>query len=109
MLLNDRLEAALARARRAKRRVGVMFLDLDHFKDVNDTLGHRVGDLLLKDVARRIRAALRQSDVLARVSGDEFVVVLEDLPDEDSHEHVARKILEEVRRSLPASRATRST
>ena len=75
-----------------------MFLDLDHFKDVNDTLGHRVGDALLKELARRIRAALRQSDVLARISGDEFVVVLEDLPDEGSPERVARKILDEVRR-----------
>jgi diguanylate cyclase (GGDEF)-like protein/PAS domain S-box-containing protein len=98
VLLNDRLDAALSRARRAKRRVGVMFLDLDHFKDVNDTLGHRVGDALLKELARRIRAALRQSDVLARISGDEFVVVLEDLPDEGSPERVARKILDEVRR-----------
>jgi diguanylate cyclase (GGDEF)-like protein/PAS domain S-box-containing protein len=98
VLLNDRLEAALARALRAKRRVGVMFLDLDHFKDVNDTLGHRVGDLLLKDVSRRIRAALRQSDVLARISGDEFVIVLEDLTDEDAPERVAHKILDEVRR-----------
>jgi diguanylate cyclase (GGDEF)-like protein/PAS domain S-box-containing protein len=98
VLLNDRLEAALSRARRAKRRVGVMFLDLDHFKDVNDTLGHRVGDQLLKELARRIRASLRQSDVLARISGDEFVVVLEDLPDEGAPERVARIILEEVRR-----------
>jgi diguanylate cyclase (GGDEF)-like protein/PAS domain S-box-containing protein len=98
VLLNDRLEGALSRARRARRRVGVMFLDLDHFKDVNDTLGHRVGDALLKELARRIRGALRQSDLLARVSGDEFVVVLEDLPDEGSPERVARMILEEVRR-----------
>ncbi len=98
VLLHDRLEGALARAGRARRRVGVMFLDLDHFKDVNDTLGHRVGDALLKELARRIRAALRQSDLLARISGDEFVVVLEDLPDEGSPERVARMILEEVRR-----------
>jgi len=98
VLLNDRLDAALTRATRAKRRVGVMFLDLDHFKDVNDTLGHRVGDGLLKELANRIRGALRQSDVLARISGDEFVVVLEDLPDEEAPERVARKILEEVRR-----------
>ncbi len=75
-----------------------MFLDLDHFKDVNDTLGHRVGDALLKELARRIRASLRQSDVLARISGDEFVVVLEDLSDEGAPERVARIILEEVRR-----------
>jgi diguanylate cyclase (GGDEF)-like protein/PAS domain S-box-containing protein len=98
VLLNDRLESALARAERARRRVGVMFLDLDHFKDVNDTFGHRVGDALLKELARRIRAALRQSDLLARISGDEFVVVLEDLPDEGSPERVARMILDEVRR-----------
>jgi diguanylate cyclase (GGDEF)-like protein/PAS domain S-box-containing protein len=98
VLLHDRLESALARARRGRHRVGVMFLDLDHFKDVNDTLGHRIGDLLLKELARRIRAALRESDLLARISGDEFVVVLEDLPDEGAPERVARMILEEVRR-----------
>ncbi len=98
VLLNDRLDSALSRARRARRRVGVMFLDLDHFKDVNDTLGHRIGDLLLKELSRRIRAALRQSDVLARISGDEFVVVLEDLPDQGAPERVARMILDEVRR-----------
>ena len=98
VLLNDRLEAALTRARRASGRVGVMFLDLDHFKDVNDTLGHRVGDALLKELSRRIRGALRQSDLLARISGDEFVVVLEDLSDDTAPDHVARKILDEVRR-----------
>jgi diguanylate cyclase (GGDEF)-like protein len=65
---------------------------------VNDTLGHRVGDLLLQEVSRRIRAALRQSDVLARISGDEFVVVLEDLTEDAAPEHVATKILDEVRR-----------
>ncbi|HUP97158.1 MAG TPA: PAS domain-containing protein [Usitatibacter sp.] len=98
VLLNDRLAGSLQRAQRARRRVGVMFLDLDHFKDVNDTLGHRVGDLLLKEVSRRFRAALRQSDLLARISGDEFVVVLEDLPDDAAPDHVARKLLDEVRR-----------
>jgi diguanylate cyclase (GGDEF)-like protein/PAS domain S-box-containing protein len=100
VLLNDRLEAALVRAKRSGARVGVMFLDLDHFKDVNDTLGHRIGDALLKELARRIRAALRQSDLLARISGDEFVVVLEDFPDPDGPERVARKILDEVGRTF---------
>ena len=98
VLLNARLEQALLRARRSGARVGVMFLDLDHFKDVNDTLGHRVGDLLLKELSRRIRGTLRQSDVLARVSGDEFVVVLEEFADDDAPERVARKLLDEVRR-----------
>ncbi|QJR13474.1 sensor domain-containing protein [Usitatibacter palustris] len=98
VLLNDRLDGALARARRAKRRVAVMFLDLDHFKDVNDTLGHRVGDLVLKELSRRLRATLRQSDLLARISGDEFVMVLEDLPSNETHERIAGKVLDEARR-----------
>jgi len=98
VLLNARLDQALLRARRSGARVGVMFLDLDHFKDVNDSLGHRVGDLLLKELSRRIRGTLRQSDVLARVSGDEFVVVLEEFADEDAPERVARKLLDEVSR-----------
>jgi diguanylate cyclase (GGDEF)-like protein len=76
----------------------VLFLDLDRFKDVNDTFGHRVGDALLKELARRIRGTLRRSDVLARISGDEFVMVLEDLPDDGPPEHFARKVLDEVRR-----------
>ena len=100
VLLNGRLEAAIARARRALRRVAVMFMDLDRFKDVNDSLGHRVGDLLLKEVANRVRAALRETDVLARISGDEFVIVLEDVVDEASPELVARKVLDEVRRAF---------
>ena len=98
VLLNDRLNAALIRAKRAKKRVGVMFLDLDHFKDVNDSLGHRIGDGLLKELARRIRGGLRQSDLLARVSGDEFVVLLEDVPLDGAPDLVASKMLEEVRR-----------
>ena len=68
VLLNDRLDAALTRARRSHGRVGVMFLDLDHFKDVNDTLGHRTGDALLKELARRIRGALRQSDLFSQLT-----------------------------------------
>ena len=98
VLLGDRLVAAIARARRARRRVGVMFLDLDHFKDVNDSLGHRVGDELLRELARRVRGTLRQSDLLARISGDEFVVILEDLAADEVPERVAHKVLDEVRR-----------
>ncbi len=98
VLLNARLDSALVRSRRSGTRVGVMFLDLDHFKDVNDSFGHRAGDALLKELAQRIRGALRQSDVLARVSGDEFVVVLEDFPEDTGPEVVGRKVLDEVRR-----------
>jgi diguanylate cyclase (GGDEF)-like protein len=85
-----------------------MFLDLDHFKDVNDTLGHRVGDALLKELARRIRGALRQSDVLARVSGDEFVVVLEDVSEDDAPS-ASRRSSSTRCAGRSTSRATRST
>ena len=98
VVLTDRLEGALSRARRSRHGAAVMFLDLDRFKDVNDSLGHRVGDQLLKELARRLRATLRQTDLIARISGDEFVMVLEDLPDDEAPERVASKVLEEARR-----------
>jgi diguanylate cyclase (GGDEF)-like protein/PAS domain S-box-containing protein len=98
LLLNDRLASAIARSQRAGSGVAVLFLDLDHFKDVNDTLGHRVGDELLKDLSRRIRATLRQSDLLVRISGDEFVVVLEDLSGDGGPDRVSQKILDDVMR-----------
>jgi diguanylate cyclase (GGDEF)-like protein len=84
-LLNDRIEQALAGARRGKRRVAVLLLDLDRFKTVNDSLGHEAGDALLSTVAGRLQGLLRQTDTLARLGGDEFVIVL---PDLDSDEHV---------------------
>ena len=77
-----------------------MFLDLDHFKDVNDTFGHRVGDELLKDLARRVRGTLRQSDLLVRLAGDEFVIVLEDLEGDSGPDRVAQKILDDVLRAF---------
>jgi GGDEF domain-containing protein len=67
------LEHALARAERAGEKVGLMFIDLDNFKTLNDTLGHPIGDLLLCEVARRITSAVRKSDIVARIGGDEFV------------------------------------
>jgi diguanylate cyclase (GGDEF)-like protein/PAS domain S-box-containing protein len=100
-LLVERLSGAISRAQRFGHRVAVMFLDLDRFKDVNDTLGHRVGDELLKDLSRRIRATLRQSDMLVRLSGDEFVILLEDLDGESGPDRVAQKILEDVLRPFP--------
>ncbi|WP_169260716.1 bifunctional diguanylate cyclase/phosphodiesterase [Aromatoleum diolicum] len=78
-LLQDRLERALAQARRQGGKVGLMFLDLDGFKWINDSLGHDVGDELLIDVARRIKACVRDEDTVARLGGDEFTVVVHDL------------------------------
>jgi diguanylate cyclase (GGDEF)-like protein/PAS domain S-box-containing protein len=77
--LQVRLDQILASARREKQQVAVMFIDLDHFKKINDSLGHKIGDALLIDVARRLRASGRDCDVVARLGGDEFVVVLTDI------------------------------
>ena len=78
-LLMDRLQHALASSARSGRLGALMFMDLDHFKTINDTLGHDVGDLLLLQVAKRLRACVREADTVARLGGDEFVVMLEEL------------------------------
>jgi diguanylate cyclase (GGDEF)-like protein/PAS domain S-box-containing protein len=96
ILINDRLDLALAKARRNKRQVAVMLLDLDRFKTINDTLGHDRGDLLLKAVAGRVLSCLRGSDSLGRLGGDEFLVVLPDLSKVQDAVPIARKILAAV-------------
>jgi diguanylate cyclase (GGDEF)-like protein/PAS domain S-box-containing protein len=94
VLLHDRLNQALASARRHQQSVAVMMLDLDRFKNINDSLGHRIGDVLLQRVARRIRGRLRASDTLARVGGDEFVLVQPELADPGGASIMAHTILE---------------
>jgi diguanylate cyclase (GGDEF)-like protein/PAS domain S-box-containing protein len=93
LLLSDRLAQGIAGASRGGDQLAVMFIDLDHFKAINDTLGHHVGDLLLKDVAKRLGAVVRKDDTLARLGGDEFVVVLEGLRSPEDAGQVAQKIL----------------
>ena len=93
-LYGDRLRQALARARRRRRGVAMLLLDLDRFKVVNDTLGHQAGDRLLQEVAERLRAVVRDGDTVARWGGDEFAVLLEDVGGPDDVDPVARKLLE---------------
>ncbi len=93
-LLLDRLEQALARAARESGKVAVLFLDLDNFKDINDTQGHASGDLLLMAVAKRLRSCIRTSDTLARLGGDEFVVLLPSIGEELNVAHVAQNLLD---------------
>jgi diguanylate cyclase (GGDEF)-like protein/PAS domain S-box-containing protein len=92
-LLHDRLEQALAQAQRSRHRVAVMFLDLDRFKNVNDTLGHAIGDELLKHVATRLTSVVRAVDTVSRLGGDEFVIVLHEISSPDDVVQVAEKIL----------------
>ena len=93
-LLQDRVESAIAIARRHPERVGVLFLDLDRFKNVNDTLGHPTGDLLLQQVTARLQSVVRESDTVARLGGDEFAILLHRLEDESGACIVAQKLLD---------------
>ena len=97
-LLNDRLGQALAVARRSGRPLGLMFLDLDGFKDINDSLGHAVGDRLLRSVADRLRGLVREGDTVARLGGDEFVVMLVNLTRADDALAIARSIAQALAR-----------
>lgn len=92
-LANDRSRVAIARAQRAGRKVGFMFIDLDGFKAINDLHGHDAGDAVLKEVAQRLKTAVRASDTAARIGGDEFLVILGDLSEAEQAADVAAKIL----------------
>ena len=93
-LFSDRLGIVLAQAKRNKKKVGIVMLDLDNFKDVNDTLGHDVGDTLLKEVAEWLSVTLRKSDTVARFGGDEFVLIFPDMEVIEEAIQVVQKIID---------------
>ena len=93
-LFSDRLNIALTQAERNQKKVGIAMLDLDHFKDVNDTLGHDKGDLLLKATAERLNTTVRKSDTVARLGGDEFILILPDLDTIADAIQVTQKIMD---------------
>lgn len=93
-MLQDQLKTALAQAEHDGRHLAMMFLDLDRFKKINDSLGHHIGDSVLIEVARRLRVGMRTSDIVARLGGDEFVVLLPQIAAPEDGEYVARKVLD---------------
>lgn len=97
-LFQDRLSIELVRARRNKQKLAVMLLDLDHFKDINDRLGHSAGDKLLRHIAQRLSNLLRKSDSVARIGGDEFLLLLPEISQIKDVAKVAQKVLVDMRR-----------
>ncbi|MDX1795503.1 MAG: PAS domain S-box protein [Hydrogenovibrio sp.] len=93
-LFQDRLERVIARSKRYDQRFALLFLDLDHFKNINDTLGHDMGDALLKEAAARILNCVREMDTVARMGGDEFTVILPELKSVDDAHHIAQSIIQ---------------
>jgi diguanylate cyclase (GGDEF)-like protein/PAS domain S-box-containing protein len=99
-LFTDRLRHALTHAKRSGKTVAVMFIDLDHFKSINDTLGHTAGDELLLEMAQRLRNCVREDDTVARLGGDEFTIILSDLRHPEDALAVAQKILDTVQKPV---------
>lgn len=100
VLLHDRFNVARANAQRKKNKLAILSLDIDRFKNVNDTMGHDIGDKLLIAVGERMTSVLRKADTVARIGGDEFVLLLGDLEQSDGAFKIAQKILEEFRRPV---------
>lgn len=97
--LNERVKYSISLAHRGHEKVALMFLDIDHFKDVNDSLGHSVGDLLLVELASRFKSALREEDTISRLGGDEFILLLHNA-DEYAATHVAQKLLQTIEQPM---------
>jgi len=106
-LFYDRLNQGVALAQRHKQAFAVMFLDLDHFKEINDTLGHDMGDLLLREVATRLRSCVRSMDTVARMGGDEFTIILTETAVREAVEQVAEKLLQVLQEPFSLSGESR--
>lgn len=103
VLLTDRMELAMRRAAREHELIGIVFIDLDRFKHINDVHGHGIGDMVLQGVARRIAGALRDGDTVARIGGDEFVALLEDIDSAEAADHAAHRIFASLEAPLPVA------
>jgi diguanylate cyclase (GGDEF)-like protein/PAS domain S-box-containing protein len=106
VLALDRLDQALARARRNRTGVAVLYLDLDLFKQINDTWGHEAGDAVLREVAKRLKVCVRRSDTVARLGGDEFLLVLSEATGQRVAEVVAAKVVRSLSRPIPVGESS---
>jgi len=109
LLLEDRLQQAMAHADRSQTRLALLFMDLDNFKQINDSLGHATGDTLLKEVAVRLGACVRETDTISRLGGDEFILLLSDLTDTDDALPVLGKIMNQLQDPFPVDNNELST
>ncbi len=109
LLVQDRFEQAMAQAERAQHKVALVYLDLDNFKAINDSLGHAAGDELLKEVAQRLRRCVRDSDTISRQGGDEFLLVLRDLPDTEIVSTIVIKLIERLQAPIQLGEQELST
>ncbi|MEA3369940.1 MAG: GGDEF domain-containing protein, partial [Campylobacterota bacterium] len=100
VLFYDRLSQAITKSKRTNKEFAIMFIDLDNFKEVNDTLGHDTGDLVLIEIAMRLKDSLRGVDTVARLAGDEFLVMIEDIDSKGSVKNIAQKLLNSLSKVL---------
>lgn len=100
VLFNDRLEKAIEAAKRNNTKIALLFIDLDHFKEINDSLGHNFGDEILRNVSNRLREVMRDKDTISRFGGDEFIVVLEELSQVQDASLIANKILDSLSKAI---------
>ena len=106
LFFKDRIEHAIATHRRQRKRFALLYLDLDNFKNINDTLGHTIGDILLQQVASRLQSILRNSDTVSRQGGDEFLILIEYLDSDDTLERVLKKIITAMERPFAIDKHT---
>jgi len=91
-MMQEHLQIAIKTNKRSNKKLAVIFIDIDHFKDINDTLGHEIGDLLLVEAAKRIQSCIRENDTVARLGGDEFILIINDLDDHQSAERIVQSV-----------------
>ncbi|MBF6056808.1 GGDEF domain-containing phosphodiesterase [Thiomicrorhabdus heinhorstiae] len=99
-LFNDRLMHSIKQAQRNGEKLAVLFIDLDYFKEINDSLGHNIGDKVIQSIAKRLQHLIRGGDTIARLGGDEFTILMDDLPDEQSASHIADRVIENFRQPV---------